>query len=236
MLRVGLTGGLGSGKSTAASMLASHGAFVLEADEIGRQMMRSGQAVFAAIVDRFGPGVVKPDGELDRAKLAHLAFTEGRVEDLNAIVHPAVIARQVELTAEITSKFPTAVVLVESALIFETRFGERNLGTPEPAAIVPGSGELWHSRFDRLILVAAPKALKVARFVDRSLRGRPATGDAELAELEAEAHRRLARQIDDESKAKLCDYTLVNDGSLAELQKQVASLWPRLAREAGQRL
>ncbi len=88
MLRVGLTGGLGSGKSTAAKLFAAHGAHVLQSDAIGRELMQPGQAVYAAIVQHFGPGVVLPDGRLDRAALAQIAFAEGRVEELNAIVHP----------------------------------------------------------------------------------------------------------------------------------------------------
>ncbi len=122
MLRVGLTGGLGSGKSTAARLFAAHGAHVLQSDTIGRELMEPGQAVYAEIVDHFGNGVVLPDGQLDRAALAKIAFAEGRVEELNAIVHPAVIARQAELTDAIFQRDPHAVVIVESALIFETKY------------------------------------------------------------------------------------------------------------------
>ncbi len=94
MLRVGLTGGLGSGKSTVAAMLRELGAQVIEADELGRALMEPGQAVYAEIVRVFGPEVVGPDGRLNRPKLAQLAFEAGRLQELNAIVHPAVIAEQ----------------------------------------------------------------------------------------------------------------------------------------------
>ena len=97
MLRVGLTGGLGSGKSTAARLFAALGAHVLQSDAIGRELMEPGQAVYAAIAAHFGDGVVLADGRLDRGKLARIAFADGRVEELNAIVHPAVIAREAEL-------------------------------------------------------------------------------------------------------------------------------------------
>src|ERR1017187_4883846 len=109
MLRVGLTGGLGSGKSTAAAMFAELGAYVLSADEIARELMQPGQAVYAAIGERFGPGVMKADGTLDRAALARIAFGEGRIEELNAIVHPATIARQAELIEQIAARDPDAV-------------------------------------------------------------------------------------------------------------------------------
>ena len=92
MLRVGLTGGLGSGKSTVAAMLRELGAEVIEADELGRALMEPGQPVYAEIVRVFGPEVVGPDGRLNRARLAELAFQGGRLNELNAIVHPAVIA------------------------------------------------------------------------------------------------------------------------------------------------
>ena len=69
-MRVGLTGGLGSGKSTVAAMLAEHGAVIIDADEIAREVVQSGTQGFAAVVARFGPDVVGPDGELDRAALA----------------------------------------------------------------------------------------------------------------------------------------------------------------------
>src|ERR1700745_1070297 len=94
MLRVGLTGGLGSGKSTVASMLRDLGAEIIESDDLGRRLMEPGQPVFVEIVRLFGDGVVGRDGRLDRARLADLAFRGGRLDELNAIVHPAVVEAQ----------------------------------------------------------------------------------------------------------------------------------------------
>src|ERR1700690_2979978 len=94
MLRVGLTGGLGSGKSTVAAILREFGAHIIESDALGRQMMEPGQPVYDEIVRAFGPEVVDPDGRLNRPRLAQLAFQGGRLNDLNAIVHPAVISAQ----------------------------------------------------------------------------------------------------------------------------------------------
>ena len=216
MLRVGLTGSLGSGKSTAGRLFAAHGAYVLDSDEMGRAMMQPGQAVTAAIVAHFGDGVVAAGGGLDRGALARIAFAERRVEELNAIVHPAVIARQREMIAEIARRDAAAVVMVESALIFETKHG---------------GADGWRQRFDRMILVTAPEELKVARFVAR------AAGSRELSEteretLEDEARRRLAQQIGDEQKAALSDYVLTNNGPVVELQWQVDQLWPILVAAA----
>lgn len=203
-LRVGLTGGLGSGKTTVAAMMAERGAQVLSADEIGRALMEPGTAVFDAIAARFGAVVVGADGRLDRPLLARLAFGEGRVEELNAIVHPATIARQTELAAAIFARDPDAIVVVESALIFETKHGEG-----------------WRGRFDRMILVAAPEALKIARFVARS------GGEDEVA-LAAEARRRLSRMIPDALKAAECDFVIDNNGSIGELREKVAAVWSEL--------
>src|SRR3954469_18795288 len=109
MLRVGLTGGLGSGKSKVATILRELGAEVIEADELGRALMEPGQAVYRKIVRAFGPEVVGPDGRLDRSRLAKLAFEEGRLDELNAIVHPAVIAAQQRWIEEVFARDPAAV-------------------------------------------------------------------------------------------------------------------------------
>ena len=185
-------------------MLTVKGAYVLSADELGRQLMEPGQVVYRAIVERFGPAVVLADGRLDRRELGRLAFEEGRVEELNAIVHPATIALQAERTAEVFAHDPSAVVVVESALIFETRHGDG-----------------WRERFDWMVLVTAPDALKVERFVARS-------GGEERAELAAEARRRLAQMIPDQQKAGRCDFVIANDGTLKELKVRVEQLWQAL--------
>lgn len=217
MLRVGLTGGLGSGKSTAARLFAALGAHVLQSDAIGRELMEPGQAVYSAIVNHFGSGVVLPDGRLNRAALAKIAFSDGRVEELNAIVHPAVIAQQAELSKAIFQRDPAAVVIVESALIFETNYG------PTHAT----EGKRWHDRFDRIILVTAPEEAKIARYVSRAAAGAP-LAEERRTELEAEARRRLAQQISDDQKSGLSDYVLTNGGPLTELEWQVDQLWPIL--------
>ena len=203
-MRVGLTGGLGSGKSTVAAMLAERGAHVLSADELGRRLMQPGEKVFDAIVARFGPDVLLPSGSLDRPKLAQMAFQGGRVEELNAIVHPAAIALQGHLAEEILTKDPHAIVVVESALIFETKYGGK-----------------WRKRFDRMVLVCAPDKLKIARFLAR-------TPNGDQVALEAEARRRLAQMIPDGDKVHLVDYVLRNDSTLDSLLHQVERLWSHL--------
>jgi dephospho-CoA kinase len=236
MLRVGLTGGLGSGKSTAARLFAAHGAHVLQSDAIGRELMEPGQSVYAAIVDHFGKSVVWPDGRLDRAALAKIAFSDGRVEELNAIVHPAVITRQAELAETIGAGDPHAIVMVESALIFETKYGETKYSETKHTdtrqnASEDFAGRNWHSRFDKIILVTAPEEVKIARFVARSAALAPLSEERRI-ELEEEARRRLAQQLSDEQKSSLCDYVLTNGGALKELEWQVDQLWPILQAAA----
>jgi dephospho-CoA kinase len=226
MLRVGLTGGLGSGKSTAARLFAAHGAHVLQSDAIGRELMEPGQAVYTAIVDHFGKSVVLPDGHLDRPTLAKIAFGDGRVEELNTIVHPAVIARQAEVADAIGAGDPHAIVIVESALIFETKHSETGHGTSENR-----TGEGWNSRFDKIILVTAPEDVKIARFVARAAASGSLTEERRSG-LEEEARRRLAQQLSDEQKSALCDYVLTNGGALKELEWQVDQLWPILQAAA----
>ena len=216
MLRVGLTGGLGSGKSTAAILFARHGAYVLQADEIARELMQPGEAVYNSIVQHFGPSVVLPDRQLNRSELARLAFAEGRVEELNAIVHPATIAEQAALAREIFEEDPAAVVIVESALLFETKHGEPASGeTPAP----------WRTRFDCIILVAASEEVKVNRYVQR-IAGTDSVTTERRRELEAEARRRLAQQMPDDEKIPLSDFVLANDGPVDELEQQIEELWP----------
>ena len=213
MLRVGLTGGLGSGKSTVASMFADLGAEILSADELGRQMMEPGESLYAAIVEHFGSEVLLPSGGLDRAALARIAFVDGRVAELNAIVHPAVISRQAELAAEIATRNQKAVLFVESALLFETEH----------------AGEAgWRTRFDHILLVTSSEEDKIRRFLNRAT----TTSAADLQTREADARRRLAHQMDDAVKSRWADFVIQNNGSLQELRQQVEGIWPQLLREA----
>jgi dephospho-CoA kinase len=103
MQTVGLTGGIGSGKSTVSALLGERGALVVDADAIVRELQAAGQPLLEQLAERFGPQIIRPDGSLDRAALAAVAFTDdAALADLNAIVHPAVraeMARRVEAAA-----------------------------------------------------------------------------------------------------------------------------------------
>jgi dephospho-CoA kinase len=220
MLRVGLTGGLGSGKSTVSAYLRELGAEVIEADEMGRELMEPGHAVYDEIVEEFGPEVVRPDGHLDRAKLAELAFRpksgKARLDDLNAIVHPAVIAAQGDWMRQVFARSPKAIAVVESALIFEVERDARRRGESE------GVLTYWRRRFDRIIVVAAPEEVRIARYVARVS---PSGWDEKIA---ADARSRLARQLSDAVKVSRADFVLENDGDLAGLHAQIDAVWRQL--------
>jgi dephospho-CoA kinase len=224
VLRVGLTGGLGSGKSTVAAMLRAHGAEVIEADAIGRALMQPGQPVFAAIVEHFGVEVVGPDGRLNRALLADLAFHHDRLQELNALVHPPVIEAEARWMDEVFARDPSAIAVLESALIFEVAREARERGDK---ALMD-----WRKRIDRIVVVTAPDELKIARYAARVQASAGAAPDLEA--IRADARNRLAHQVPDREKAAQADYVIDNSGDLESLHAQVEALWPRLRGESDQ--
>ena len=232
MLRVGLTGGLGSGKTTVAALLRERGAQVMEADEMGRALMEPGQAVYDEIGRAFGAEVVGTDGRLNRVKLAELAFAGGRIQELNAIVHPAVIAAQREWMREVFARDAEAVAVVESALIFEVERDAQARGETETVLAD------WRSRFDRVIVVTAPENARIARYVEKVCSGKAGAGtDAACrAAAEADARMRMARQIPDAEKAARADFVIENMGDKAALAAHVAEVWGQLKAESASSL
>jgi dephospho-CoA kinase len=221
MLRVGLTGGLGSGKTTVAARLRELGAQVIEADELGRELMEPGHAVYDEIVRVFGREVVGENGRLNRRRLAQIAFAGGRLDELNAIVHPAVIAAQAKWMDEVFARDPGAVAVVESALVFEVERDARARGQIE------GVLADWRRRFDRVIVVTAPDELKIARYAAKVA----PTGEGRAA-AEADARSRLARQMPDAEKVRRADYVIENSGSMTALRAQADRVWSRLKAES----
>jgi dephospho-CoA kinase len=221
MLRVGLTGGLGCGKSTVAQLFREWGGEVIEADELGRAVMQPGQEAFSLVVERFGQEIVLPSGQLDRARLAQLAFGEGRLEELNAIIHPAVLHAQMRWMETVGVHNPQAVAIVESAIIFEVERdalarGDRNSVMAE-----------WRCSLDCIVVVTAPEELKLARYVARVCpdgRGR--------RQALADARRRLEYQIPDEEKARRADFVIDNSGDLNRLREQTEAVWKILQQRA----
>jgi dephospho-CoA kinase len=122
VLVVGLTGGIGSGKSTVSALLAAKGAVVVDADAVVHDLQRPGTAVFEAMVDRFGNGIVAADGSLDRSAVAAIVFNDpDALADLNGIVHPAVGAEIVRRMDELSTT--DAVVVLDVPLMVESARG-----------------------------------------------------------------------------------------------------------------
>jgi dephospho-CoA kinase len=148
MLRIGLTGGIGSGKSTVAARLAELGAVVVDSDLLAREVVAVGSPGLARVVERFGAGVLAADGSLDRPGLGRLVFgNPAALADLNAIVHPLVRARSEDLTASAAAGGAQAVVQ-DVPLLVETGLA--------------GS-------YDKVIVVEAPLELRLRRLAGRGL-------------------------------------------------------------------
>jgi len=123
MLVVGLTGGIGAGKSTVSSLLAARGAVIVDADAIAREVVEPGGPAYQGVVDRFGQSVVLPDGSLNRPALAEIVFSDAdALKDLNSVVHPAVGAVIAERLAEESST--DHVVVLDVPLLVESGRGD----------------------------------------------------------------------------------------------------------------
>jgi dephospho-CoA kinase len=122
----GLTGGIASGKSTVARFLEALGAKVIDADGVGRELLQPSNPVHHKVVSHFGQEILKPSGEIDRARLGSMAFADPqRLRELTSIVHPSLIARVEELAKELRFRHPRAVIVVDAALIYEAGVADR---------------------------------------------------------------------------------------------------------------
>lgn len=212
MLRVGLTGGIACGKTVVGEMFAARGAHVIQADRIAHELMQPGGPVYNQVVLHFGRQILQPDGRINRQKLAQAAFsappgggttTAPRIEELNRIVHPAVIASQEEWMADIQRRDPHAIAMVEAALILEAGVSHR---------------------FDKLVVVSCSHDVRLQRFAQRLHL------DVETARQEME--RRMAAQMPDSEKARYAHYVIDNSGSLADTECQVDKIMQELRKAA----
>jgi dephospho-CoA kinase len=206
MLKVGLTGGIASGKSVVGEMLVALGAHLVQADRIAHQLMLPGQPVYNEVVRHFGGAILNADLSVNRAKLAEAAFgsttlstASSRIQELNRIVHPAVIRSQEEWMEEMGRQDPHAVAIVEAALIIEAGAAKR---------------------FDRLIVVTSSDEQRIARFAARQ--------KLDLDAARKEVTRRMAAQLPEAEKVKAADYVIDNSGSLEQTRAQVQQVWEKL--------
>jgi len=147
MLKVGLTGGLACGKSFVGEALASYGCLLIQADELGHEVLEPGGKAYGAVVREFGREILTADGHIDRAQLAARVFGDPeRLARLNSLVHPPVLRREEELIAQFGVREPNGIAVVEAAILIET-----------------GS----YKRFDRMILVTCREEQQLERALRR---------------------------------------------------------------------
>jgi len=205
LLKLGLTGGIASGKSAVGEMFVKLGAHLIQADAIAHWLMEPGRPVYDGIVSTFGPSILNSDRTINRSKLAEAAFGgpgsagQPRVQELNAIVHPAVIRHENEWMDDIGARDPNAIAIVEAALILEANTADR---------------------LDYLIVVTCRPEQRVLRFAARQ-------GISEAA-ARAEVERRMAAQIPDEEKVKAADFVIDNSGPLEATETQVRQVFAAL--------
>ena len=200
MYLIGLTGGIASGKTVVARRLEELGATRVDADQLARDVVAAGTPGLAAIIERFGVGVIATDGTLDRAALGAVIFQDpdARLE-LNAITHPAIRELSSRLFAELADRDPDAVVVYDVPLLAE-------------AMRDPG-----YHRFDLVVVVDASTETRVGRLVE--LRGLS----------REEALHRLNSQATDSERLAIADVVIDSNGTLEETIEQADALWAGLA-------
>lgn len=198
LLNVGLTGGIGTGKSHALEEFRRLGAYTIDADELAHQAIERGKPAYQEIVREFGEAILQPDGEVDRKKLARIVFAdESKLKCLNAIVHPRVSELQEEELRALQSKKRkrSPIVITDAALMIET-----------------GN----YKRYDKIIVVFCTPELQFARLVAR---------DGLSPE---EAALRISRQMPITEKAKHADYLIENSGKYADTRRQIKQVYTNL--------
>jgi dephospho-CoA kinase len=225
MLKVGLTGAIASGKSVVGEMFVALGAHLVQADRIAHSLMQPGEPVYNEVVRHFGRDILNPDGSVNRSRLAELAFgtnslsssrvrpdsdtaspasnKPARVEELNRIVHPAVLRNQKEWMDEIGRRDPHSVAIVEAALILEAGAAKQ---------------------FDRLVVVKCTEAQRIARFAARQ--------KLDLESARKEVARRMAAQLPEKEKIEAATHVIDNSASLDQTHEQVREVWGKLHAEA----
>ena len=199
MLLIGLTGNIGSGKSTVAQLLSERGATIIDADVLARRAVETGTQAYAAIVERWGTSILAADGGVDRAALRRIVFTEPQeLEQLNSIVHPEVERMRAALV-ELARLRGDRLVVCDIPLLFERRMTDA---------------------FDRIVLVDAPRPVRLERLVrERGLR-------------ETEAMDMIVAQMPAELKRARADFVIDNVGTLTQLDLRVTEVWSALLAAA----
>ena len=201
---IGLTGGIGSGKSTVASMFEKLGAVLIDADAIVHELQAPGAPLLDEIAARFGPAVIRADGSLDRPALGAIVFRDEKARrSLNQLVHPKVGVEAARRLQEALQTSPPLVIL-DVPLLFEGR--------------LQGTGGAAALPFDATVLVWVPREIQIERTVARDGCD------------QSEAERRVAAQLSLDEKRALADHVIDNSGSTEETERQVTRLYASFTR------
>jgi dephospho-CoA kinase len=173
-ITIGVTGGIGSGKSTAARLLAEMGAPVIDADKVGHEIYQPGTPAYAELITAFGEGILAPDRTIDRRKLGPIVFADpAALKRLNAIVHPKMFARMGEMVAAMRRGGEARPIVIEAAILIEAN---------------------WQPLFDEIWLVTASREHVIER-VERDRGLKPEQTEARLrAQLSDDERRKCARR------------------------------------------
>lgn len=176
---IGLTGGIASGKSTVSALFVKHGALLVDADQVAREVVEPGEPALLQIKEQFGEGVLQPDGSLNRQALGTLVFAKpDKLKQLESITHPAIRARMLEKIEQYKAKQPDALIVADIPLLYETK--QTHL-------------------YEGIAVVYVPRAIQIARLMERnSLSEAEATARVEL-QMDIEEKRKLADWIIDNS-------------------------------------
>ena len=206
MLIVGLTGGIGAGKSTVAGLLASHGAAIVDVDALGREIIAPAGMAVESVLERFGDHLRGSDGGVDRPALAAIVFNDpDELAALNEISHPAINELLDERIESICTAEGADVVVLDMAVLTESTLGR---DTRYPYEVV--------------VTVEAPPDIRMERLVERGM-----SAD--------DAKSRLASQATDEQRREVSNFVIHNGGGTDDLADATAQLWDALRRLARER-
>ena len=198
MIIAGITGTIGTGKSTVATMFGDLGAFIIDADKLAHEVVEPGKPAWRAIIDNFGRELLNEDQTLNRQMLADIVFKDpAKLQVLNSIVHPEVLKEDQRLVNERKAIDPNGLVIKDIPLLLE-------MG-PDVARLM----------VDKIIVVYASPEIQLKRLIARGMG-------------EADARNRINNQVPVKDKMKLADFVINNDGTLDETRVQVREVYQQL--------
>ncbi|MDF2957206.1 MAG: Dephospho-CoA kinase [Candidatus Alkanophagales archaeon MCA70_species_1] len=205
MLRVGLTGGIASGKSLVAKFFMELGAYVIDYDVLSREVVRPGTEAWWRIVETFGKEILRRDLTIDRKKLGDIVFADhSKLRKLEEIVHPAISEEGERRLAALEKLDPEAIVILDIPLLIEKML-----------ASSPTAEKL---KLDKIIVVYVSEETQLRRLCERD------------GISEEEARRRIRAQLPLKEKLKYADFVIDNEGSIEDTRRQVVSIYRRLKR------